>query len=252
MSRNLPYKWINAISFAAMVVVNYLSDALPIGGRTNKQVSDMYPVLMTPAGYAFSIWALIYLLLAGFVIYPFLSSSWKRDSIPSLGYWFPVSCALNIAWIFAFQNLQIGLSLLIMVMLLLSLIALYLRTRAITIPTTAEMWFIKLPFSIYLGWISVATIINVAVLLRKIGWDGFGLSDSTWAIIMLAVGTVLAVLVSFPYRDGFYPLVFTWAYIAIAIKQKDIISVYYTAIAAAIVLAIYAVWLFLASNQDRD
>lgn len=252
MSRNNPYKWLNAIGFIAVIVVNYLSNSLPIGGRTNKEVSDMYPVLLTPSGYAFSIWGLIYLLLAGFVIYQFLPSSFKRDSISRLGYWFLASCVFNVAWIFAFQNLQTGLALLIIVLLLLCLIMLYLKTRAITLPTTAEIWLVKLPFSIYLGWVSVATIINAAVLLYKIGWDGFGISEPAWTIIMLIVGLVLAVLVSFPYRDSIYPLVFTWAYIAIALKQKDVSSVYYTAIILAILLAIYAVYLFFARNQDRD
>ena len=103
MSRNNPYKWLNAIGFIAVIVVNYLSNSLPIGGRTNKEVSDMYPVLLTPSGYAFSIWGLIYLLLAGFVVYQFLPSSWKRDSITRLGYWFLASCVFNVAWIFAFK-----------------------------------------------------------------------------------------------------------------------------------------------------
>ena len=97
---------------------------------------------------------------------------------------------------------------------------LYVKTRAITMPTTAEIWLVKLPFSIYLGWVSVATIVNAAVYLYKIGWDGFGISETAWTIIMLIVGMILAVLVSFRYRDSVYPLVFTWAYIAIALKQR--------------------------------
>ncbi|MBU5356013.1 tryptophan-rich sensory protein [Paenibacillus barcinonensis] len=252
MSRNNPYKWLNALGFIAVIIVNYLSNALPIGGRTNKEVSDMYPVLLTPSGYAFAIWGLIYLLLAGFVIYQFVPASWKNDSITRLGYWFLISCVFNVAWIFAFQNLHIGLALIIIILLLLSLIVLYVRTREITMPTTAEIWLVKLLFSIYLGWVSVATIVNAAVFLYKIGWNGFGISETAWTIIMLIVGSVLAVLVSFQYRDSVYPLVFSWAYIAIALKQKDVTSVYYTGIILAIVLAVYAVWLFFARNQDRD
>ncbi|GAB6992074.1 TspO/MBR family protein [Paenibacillus pini] len=252
MLRRNPYKWWNVLAFIAVLVINGLASTTILGGRQTGEISDMYPTLLTPAGYAFMIWGLIYLLLLGFIIYQSKRSSETRDSVLSIGPWFIISCLLNVGWLLLWQYLYIELSVVVMALLLISLIVLYLKTRRIHYPTLGEMWLVKLPFSLYLGWISVATIVNVGVALEKNNWDGFGLSDATWAIIMLIVGTVLAVLVSFPYRDSIYPLVFVWAYIAIAVKHQDTNNVFITALIAAGFLFIYLIWLFFIRNRDRD
>ncbi|MGF7050278.1 tryptophan-rich sensory protein [Paenibacillus sp. DS2015] len=247
------YKWWNLVAFLAMILINVLVNTTTLlGERKTADISDMYPTYITPAGYAFSIWSLIYILLAGFVIYQFRHSNTSRDSVQSVGIWFIISCLLNITWLLLWQYLYIELSVVVMVLLLLTLIVLYTRTRRIVYPTPGEFWLVKLPFSLYLGWICVATILNVAIVLSKNEWSAFGISDITWAIIMLCVGAVLAILISFPYRDSAIPLVFVWAYIAIAVKQREVENVFLTASIIAVIMVIYALWLFFIRNRDRD
>lgn len=251
MSRTNPYKWWNLLFFLAMIVVNVLSVTLPLGGNNTAEISDMYYTYLTPAGYAFSIWSLIYLLLAGFVIYQFRPATGSRNSVESIGIWFILSCIFNMSWLFLWQYLYIELSLIAMILMLLTLIMIYQISRRIINPTRGEKWLIRLPFSLYLGWISVATIVNVSVVLEKNNWDGFGLSDPTWAVIMLCVGTLLAVAVSYPHRDSIYPLVFVWAYIAIALEHKDASNVYITGLVTAGLLFLYSIWLLLTPRRSR-
>jgi len=246
-----PYSWWNALFFLGVIIVNVLSVTLPIAGNSTAEISDMYKTYLTPAGYAFAIWSIIYLLLGGFVIYGFQSSSAARNSVQALGIWFVVSCICNMGWLLLWHYLHIELSLLAMVLLLASLIIIYRKTRIIPSPTTGQQWLVKLPFSIYLGWVSVATIVNVSIVLHKNNWDGFGISDSTWAVIMLIVGMLLAVLVSYPNRDCIYPLIFVWAYIAIALEHKEADYVFITALVTAGLLFLYSIWLLLTPNPKR-
>ncbi len=251
MRRNNPYKWWNLLFFLGMITVNVLSVTVPLGGRSTGEISDMYHTYLTPAGYAFSIWSLIYILLAGFIIYQFRQHTGSRDSVQAIRFWFVLSCVFNMAWLFLWHYLYLELSLAAMVLMLFTLIVIYRSTRRITEPTTGERWLIKLPFSIYLGWISVATIVNVSVVLEKNNWDGFGLSDPTWAVIMLFVGTLLAVAVSYPNRDSIYPLVFVWAFIAITLEHKDADNVFITGLITAGLLFIYSLWLLLTPRRRK-
>jgi hypothetical protein len=251
MLRNNPYKWWNLLFFLGVIAVNTLSVVLPLGGNSTGEISDKHHTYITPAGYAFSIWSLIYLLLAGFIIYQFRQSTGSRDSVQSIGIWFVLSCIFNMGWLFLWHYLYIELSLAAMVLMLVSLIVIYRKTRRIDYPTPGEQWLIRLPFSIYLGWISVATIVNVSVVLYKNDWGGFGLNGITWAVIMLCVGTLLAVIVSFPYRDCIYPLVFTWAFFAIALEQRDTDSIFVTGSVTAGLLLLYSLWLLFTPRRRR-
>ncbi|MHB0862973.1 TspO/MBR family protein [Paenibacillus sp. SEL3] len=251
MSRSHPYKWWNIIVFIAVVFINFLASTLPIGGRSTAAVSNMYPTLITPAGYAFSIWSVIYVLLACFVVYQATPTGQAKTSVQSIGIFFILSCLFNIIWIFLWQYVYVELCVIVIILYLLSLGVVYVRTRTPQ-PTRGEMWFVKLPFSLNLGWVSVATIINIAVALEKNEWSGWGLSDTTWAIIILLIGTVLAIMVSFPYRDSIYPLVFVWAYVAIAVEHPNHENVRLAALILAAIILVYALWLFFARNRDRD
>ncbi|TKH44613.1 hypothetical protein C1I60_09050 [Paenibacillus terrae] len=251
MSRSHPFKWWNILAFIAVIVVNILASTLPIGGRSTAAVSNMYPTLLTPAGYAFSIWSVIYLLLGCFVVYQATSAGQNKTSVQSIGIFFILSCIFNIIWIFLWQYVYVELCVIVIILYLLSLAVVYVRTRTPQ-PTLGEMWFVKLPFSLNLGWVTVATIINITVALKKNEWSGWGISDTTWAIIILVVGTVLAIMVSFPYRDSIYPLVFVWAYVAIAIEHPSNENVRLAAFILAAIILVYSLWLFFARNRDRD
>lgn len=251
MRRYNPYKWWNLLFFIGVIIVNVLSVTLPLGGHSTGEISDKYQTYITPAGYAFSIWSLIYLLLAGFVIYQFRSYTASRDSVRAIRFWFVLSCIFNMSWLFLWHYLYIELSLAAMVLMLITLIVIYRKSRLITNPTSGEKWLIKLPFSIYLGWISVATIVNISVVLEKNHWEAFGLSDSVWGVIMLCVGTLLAVIVSYSNRDSIYPLVFVWAYIAIALEHKETNNVYVMGLITAGFLLLYSIWLLLKPRRSR-
>ncbi|MCQ4087376.1 TspO/MBR family protein [Saccharibacillus sp. JS10] len=253
ISKN-PYKWLNVVLFIATLVVNALSTLLPLGGRDTREISDMYKNLLTPAGFAFSIWSVIYLLLIGFVIYAFVAERKGRTTAAAPGPLFAISCVLNMAWLFCWQYLLLELSVVVMILFLITLILIYVRTRLNGQRTeVADILFVKVPFSIYLGWVSVATIVNISALLTKYDFNGFGLGTAFWAIVMIVVASLLAFTIGFRFRDGLYPLVFAWALYAISVEQSDASQVVSTtALVASIVVAVFSVWMFIRSIMDRD
>lgn len=233
------YRWWNAVALAAVLMLNWLAEALPLGGRTTGEISAMFPVLIAPAPYAFAIWGLIYALLAGFVIYQLLPSGSKQPEVKAVGPWFIISCLFNSAWILLWHYLYTDSSMFIMLGLLLTLIVLYIRTRSTT-RSAAVQWLVQLPFSIYLGWIIIAAIVNVAVVLYANDWNGWGLSAENWALIMLVAATALAVLVGGRYIDPAYIAVFVWAFIAIGASVRATGSMKFAAWLLAAALFLYA------------
>ena len=212
----------NALSFLLMILVNVLANLLPINGVTTGEVSDAYPNLFAPAGFAFSIWGLIYLLLAGFIINQLLL---LRNETPSstavvkgIGSYFIVSSLANTAWIFSWHYRNIPLSLILMAGILVSLIIIYRKIRSLRL-YVAEKLFFQLPFSIYLGWITVAAIANATVFLVSIGWDGWGLAEQTWTILVLLAGLAIGAAKSLKNKDIAYGLVIIWAYFGILFKH---------------------------------
>jgi benzodiazapine receptor len=228
------------VAVIATIVVNGLANALPINGRQTGAISDMFPVYFTPAGYVFSIWGLIYLALIAYAIYQALPAQRANPRLRSIGTLFLIASVANIAWIFLWQYLQFAATIEAMLVLLLTLIGIYLRLDAgRSNPSRAERWFVNLPFSIYLGWITVATIANATVLLSYLNWDGFGISAQAWLVIMLAVALAVAALMALLRRDVAYLLVLAWAFAGIAIKHSATPAVTLAAwIATAIVLAL--------------
>lgn len=212
----------NALAFVAVLVVNYLATALPIAGRTPGDVSDMFPTLFTPAGFTFAIWGVIYLLLLGFVIYS--ARFWGRPVpvfLQKTGWLFVLSCAANIAWLLAFHHLQIGLSMLLMLLLLGSLLAIYLR---IATEDAAQHWLVRLPFSIYLAWVTVATIANSSILLTHLGWGGEPGGAQFWTVVMLAAAVGIGLWALLARRDFGFALVIVWALFGIFSKRTNDIS----------------------------
>ncbi|MFC1902067.1 hypothetical protein ACFLX3_03990 [Chloroflexota bacterium] len=230
MNRNLFNLWLaitNLLGFLGVVIINGLANALPLNNRTTGELSDQYPNLFVPAGLTFSIWGVIYILLAIFVIYGLVVAV-KKDRqktafLERVGWLFFVSCLANIGWIFAWHYKTLPLSLILMLVLLGSLLAIYLRLRiGKSMATQNEKYLAHLPFSVYLGWITIATIANVTALLVSINWNTFGLGQPFWAIAVIIVGIAIALAVLLTRQDIFYCIVVDWALLGILIKRLTV------------------------------
>ena len=231
-------RYANIIFFALTVVVNSLAGGTAlIGGQFTAAVSDANPTLITPAGYVFSIWGIIYILLGVFVVYQALPSQQGKDYHKKIGWLFVLSSLINIGWLFLWQFEYLSLSVVLMFLLLATLISIYVRLGiGKTMVSLRERLAVQLPFSVYLGWITVASIANVATTLVSIGWDGFGISPETWAILVVAVALIITMLVLITRRDAAYSLVIIWALVGISVKQSgNQTIVLLTEISAAIV-----------------
>jgi len=234
-----PLQAVNVLGYVGVVAVNVLASALPLGGKTTAELSDAYPNLFVPAGYVFSIWGVIYLLLLAFTVYQASPSRGGEGFLSKIGYLFALSCALNISWIFLWHYEYVIPSLLPMFALLLSLILIYLRLDiGRSSPTRGERLWVHLPFSVYLGWITVAPIANVVAALVSINWGGLGLSEVAWTVIMIAIAVALTVVNTFTRGDVGYALVIVWALGGIVVKQMAIQAIVTTAgLGIAIILA---------------
>lgn len=215
-------KIINAVTFLGMITVNALANILPINGIGTGDVSDAYPNLFAPAAITFSIWGVIYLLLALFVLYSFGvfkgKSGYSDDSIGRIKLCFAVSSIANTAWIFAWHYKKIGLALILMLIIFITLMFTYIRIRKDQL-TSKEKIFVSIPFSVYFGWITIASIANIVTYLVSIGWNGFGIAEPAWMIIVVIVGLIIGGATAIKNMDIPYGLVIIWAYAGILIKH---------------------------------
>ncbi len=228
---------INLLLFTAMITINGLANALPINGFTTGELSDMYPNLFVPAGITFSIWGVIYLLLLIFIITQTIAAFSDKASkylLSPLASWaFALTCVLNSLWIITWHYQMVFLSVVVMLLFLITLIYLVRRMDSEKIENFWSRFAVKLPFSIYLGWISVATIANITALLVHWNWNGFGIPENVWAIIMIGAGTFLSSTMMLKRADIFYALVVIWAFYGIIIKREASEPLYPEIIAAA-------------------
>lgn len=233
---------VNAIALAITLVVNYLSNTGIFNGNTMKSVSDQYHNLFTPAGYAFSIWGLIYLFLIGFVIYSFVILKREKESriIAQVGSLFLMTCVLNCLWILAWLYGFTAISVLLMIALLVTLLKIVLRTKMeLTNPPFRIVALVWWPFSLYSGWISVALIANIAAYLTKIGWNGFGISDTIWTIIMILIAGIIYMFMTWKRNMREFALVGVWALIAVAVANLENSEIiYWVAVITAISIAV--------------
>ncbi len=238
-SKGLYLRWANVVAFIVTLIVNGLSNTTLIGGRTTAEVSNSYPTLITPAGYVFAIWGIIYILLGVFLVYQALPSQKDKPFQKQIGGLFILTSAFNVVWLFFWQNELLPISVVVIVAFLASLIAIYLRLNIGKSDVgLKERLCVHVPFSVYLGWVTIATIANIAVTLVSVGWDGFGLSLQTWAILVLAVALILDLAVIATRRDIAYSLVFIWALAGIAVNQTANPSIVLTAEVAIIIIAV--------------
>ncbi len=233
-------KWANILAFIFTVLVNGLAGSTTIlGGKDTAQISDANPTLITPAGYVFSIWGVIYILLGIFVVFQALPSEKGKDYKDDIGWLFVLSSIFNIAWLFLWQFEYLGLSVVLMFLLLASLISVYLR---LSIGKSKvgfrEKLAVHVPFSVYLGWITIASIANVTVTLVSVNWDGFGISPETWATLIVIVALLITMLVLATRKDIAYGLVIIWALVGIAAGQSGNQNIVTLAEASAIIVLI--------------
>jgi hypothetical protein len=214
---------LNLIGYLGVVIVNALAVILPINNKTTGQLSDQYPNLFVPAGLTFSIWSVIYLLLGVMAVYSLISSAGDNSKAPYLnriGFLFFLSCLANIGWILAWQYEFVALSLLIMLLLLGCLLAIYMQLGVgKKSHTRKEQYLVHLPFSVYLGWITIATIANVTALLVNLNWSRFGLSEQFWAVAVILIGIAITLSMLAAKQDIYYGLVVDWAILGILLKR---------------------------------
>jgi len=226
---------LNVLAFAVTVVVNGLASSLALNGRTTAEVSDLYFTLVTPAGYVFAIWGVIYALLLVFVVFQALPNQREKPFLTQISVLFILSSVLNVVWLFLWHYDQIVLSVALMFALLTTLIVVYFRLGiGKSSVSLKERVFVRLPFSVYLGWITVASIANVASALVAVKWDGFGLANDVWAVIVIAVALLITLGVIATRKDVAYSLVIVWALVGIAVNQ----SAYQNIVLAATVSAV--------------
>lgn len=217
----------NLLGYILTIVMNGLAVGLPLNGKSTGALADQYPNLFVPSGFTFSIWSVIYLWVGTWVVYSLVQVYRNRDGgkVAQIGPYFLISCFANGAWILNWHYEFVFLSVLVMLAILGSLIGIYLRlgtgkgrfdasTRAL----------VQAPFSIYLGWITIATVANVTSWLVNIGWNGWGVDQLTWTIIMVIVATLITGAVLYTRRDFIYALVPIWAFFGIVSKRlKDLV-----------------------------
>jgi hypothetical protein len=240
MSRQLA----NAVAYAVTLGANGLAVALPLNDNSTAELSDRFPVLVTPENWVFSIWTLIYVLLGAFVVYQALPRMRSDADLRAVGYLPVVAGVLNSGWIVLWHFEFFAATVPVMLGLLVTLILIHRRLRSARSGPSAKRWLLGLPFSVYLGWITVATIANISQMLYWAGFRGGPLSEEAWAGIVLATGVVIAVLMLLREADWAYALVIVWAYVGIAAKETATAAVW-AALLGASVVAITIVWVMI-------
>nr|WP_321231223.1 tryptophan-rich sensory protein [uncultured Psychroserpens sp.] len=244
----------NGVALIATIIMNYLSNTGLMNDTTIGEISGGLRTLFTPAAYAFSIWGIIYLMLLSFAIYQGRSLFVKvrdDDFVLRVGWWFMLSCIANSFWVVSWIYGYTGLSCFFIFLLLFSLLKIVWNNRMelwdAPISVIAFLWW---PFVIYSGWVTVASIVNVAAYLVKINWDGFGISPVIWTLIMIVIATLINIIITWKRNMREFALVGAWALIAIGVANfSSEILIAYTAFAAAGILIISS---GIHSSKNKD
>jgi translocator protein len=225
----------NIIAAVATIVFNGLSQALPIGLETTATIANRVPIIFFPANLTFSIWGVIYIGWIAFAIYQALPAQRSNPFVRAVGWWFVLGSVGNMGWLLLFQNLQFAISTVPIVWLLVTLGIIYVNIRRVNVkPTTADIWAIFVPFSVYFAWAAVANVANATyVLFPGVGELWLGLSQETWGALMLVVAGAITGAVAYINRDLPYFLVIVWAFVGIILRYPDIQLVVVTAAAVA-------------------
>ncbi|CAM3550095.1 tryptophan-rich sensory protein [Deinococcus saxicola] len=220
------------------LVMNYLSNALPLFGNTNGGISDSLPNAFTPAGLTFAVWGPIFLGLAVFAVYQALPAQ-RGPRYDRLFWPFLLGNLLNVVWLFAFQSLNFGLSVVIMLLLLGALISLYLTVRGLH-PMSGEFWALQIPASLYLAWISVATMANITAFLVSQGVTGgvLGIGAQLWAALLVVIAGLVGTFFLLRYRDYAFAAVLLWAFLGVYLARPDTLLVAVGVIVSAVLVVL--------------
>ncbi|TFG25766.1 MAG: hypothetical protein EU533_00760 [Promethearchaeota archaeon] len=237
-------QWGNILTFIATFIINYAATGLELGGYNTGELSDLIPNLFVPIGLTFSIWGVIYFFLAGFSVYQgrdlFKSEEIEMDYLNKIGYYFILSNIANSVWIFLWHYRLVPLSLIAMIVILFSLLMIYLRLGIgkSQAPKKVKIW-VHAPFSIYLGWITVATIANVTATLVESGFDAFGFIPEFLTVFVIIVAVLITYGMLLLRKDWVYSLVVLWATLGIYLKQSTLnLTIATTALIAVIIVAV--------------
>jgi len=245
----------NFVAFALTILVNGVAGSTTLlGGKNTAMVSNTYFTLVTPAGYVFSIWGVIYILLGVFVVYQAQEKNKGKEFQKRIGWLFVMSSLANIFWIFLWQYEYLPLSVVLIFLLLASLVAIYLRLAIGKKSSVGiqERIAVHLPFSVYLGWITVATIADVAAALVSIHWNGFGVGPETWASAAILIALLITTLVIITRKDIAYSLVIIWALVGIAESHVGNMTIVLLAQASAIIVGVIVATLIIANIQHKS
>lgn len=243
----------NSLAVIFTIIVNALANILPINNKYTGELSDSLPNLFVPSGITFAIWGIIYVLLIVFIIYQINSfiKKQKTDVIEKISIYFILASLGNIIWIFLWHYEQVVLSLLPMLLLFFGLLMIYQRLEIVNDKTSIkEKLAIQVPISVYIGWITVATIANVTGALVKLNAGGLFLGEEIWAILVIAVATIITILIILRRKDIVYSLVVIWAFLGIVIKrlQSNENIALFTSV-AIIVIVITILTVFILKNK---
>ena len=229
----------NLAAFAFVIVMNVLSNALPINGQTMPEISAKYPSLFTPAGFTFSIWGVIYLGLLVFVAWQALPAQRSDERVAAISRYFQLNCLLNGAWLVVWHYDLLALSFLVMLGILATLILIYrsLRTGNKSAPR-ARYLVLMMPFSLYTGWVTLATIANASAMQTGFGWDNIGLNAVQWTFLKLAVAGAIGASLVLKYRDPVFGAVIVWGAYGISAMQSATPAVAGAAITLSLLMAI--------------
>lgn len=241
-------RYLSLFFLVATIVVNTLANALPMNGLTTGEISDRFDVYFTPAGYVFSIWGLIYLALLAFAVYQLLPGQKQRTVLDRVAPAFCMSCCANMAWIVLWHYQYFALTLVAMILLLSCLIWVWRQLPASAEGEPPPSYYLAIaPFSLYLGWISIALLANLAVVLEVHELRPAAITAEIWAIISICAGTGIAWAVTRTRQDLVYLGVFIWAYAGIVVARDGAGSVAAASVIGLSILLIY--WLWIAARK---
>ncbi|MDF1512912.1 MAG: tryptophan-rich sensory protein [Anaerolineae bacterium] len=220
MKKGVVNQILNAGMTVAVLIVNALATLLPLNGLDTGQISDRFLIYFVPAGYVFSIWGLIYMGLIAFTVYQALPRNREAEWLKKITPFYLLGNAANIAWLFLWHYEQFLVTWIAMLVILVSLLIIIVMLSSYDDNSARFRWFVKVPFSLYVGWISVAAIANVSQVLYFINWGGWSIAPEIWALIMLVVAAAIAIANLWIRQDSVYVLVFVWAYVGIAVKHS--------------------------------